>query len=114
MPNISQKGFSMPESPIRKLVPFAEKAKKNGTNVIHLNIGQPDIETPQIALDAVKNNRIKILAYGRTEGSKTFRKKIADYYAKNSIEVSSEDIIVTTGGSEALFFTMGVLRLHLV
>ena len=107
MPNISQKGFSMPESPIRKLVPFAEKAKKNGTNVIHLNIGQPDIETPQIALDAVKNNRIKILAYGRTEGSKTFRKKIADYYAKNSIEVSSEDIIVTTGGSEALFFTMG-------
>lgn len=107
MPSISNKGFSMPESPIRKLVPYAEKAKKEGTRVIHLNIGQPDIKTPQIALDAVKNNTISVLEYSRTEGSEVYRKKLAEYYAKNDIHVSAQDIIVTTGGSEALSFTMG-------
>ncbi len=97
----------MPESPIRKLVPYAEQAKKDGINVIHLNIGQPDIKTPQVALDAVKNNTLDIVAYSRTEGSEAYRKKIAGYYAKNDIDVIAEDIIVTTGGSEALAFAMG-------
>ena len=107
MPSISNKGIEMPESPIRKLVPYAEKAKKAGTKVIHLNIGQPDIKTPQIALDAVKNNTLKVLEYSRTEGSEIYREKIANYYAKNDIHVQAKDIIVTTGGSEALSFTMG-------
>lgn len=97
----------MPQSPIRKLVPFAEEAKKKGVNVLHLNIGQPDIKTPQVALDAVKNNDIEVLAYSRTEGSETYREKIAAYYAKNEIIVEAKDIIVTTGGSEALSFAMG-------
>jgi len=97
----------MPESPIRKLVPYAEKAKKEGVKVIHLNIGQPDIKTPQIALDAVKNNTITVLEYSRTEGSEVYREKLAEYYAKNDIHVTAQDIIVTTGGSEALSFTMG-------
>jgi len=107
MPSVSQKGLSMPESPIRKLVPFAEKAKKDGTKVIHLNIGQPDIKTPQVALDAVKNNTLEVLEYSRTEGSEQYRTKLAAYYAKNDIAVTAQDIIVTTGGSEALAFTMG-------
>jgi len=107
MPSISNKGFSMPESPIRKLVPYAEKAKKEGAKVIHLNIGQPDIKTPQIALDAVKNNTLSVLEYSRTEGSEVYREKLAEYYAKNDIHVTAQDIIVTTGGSEALSFTMG-------
>ncbi len=107
MPKISFKGQNMPESPIRKLVPFAEEAKKRGINVFHLNIGQPDIKTPQIALDAVKNNNIEVLSYARSEGSETYRKKLVDYYKKNNIDVSSNDIIVTTGGSEALLFTLG-------
>ncbi|GGD83916.1 aminotransferase [Maribacter cobaltidurans] len=97
----------MPQSPIRKLVPFAESAKKNGAKVIHLNIGQPDIKTPQIALDAVKNNQLNVLEYSRTEGSESYREKIAAYYHKNQIEVTADDIIVTTGGSEALSFAMG-------
>ncbi len=97
----------MPESPIRKLVPFAERAKKRGAKVLHLNIGQPDIKTPQLALDAVKNNTIEVLAYSRTEGSETYREKLAAYYAKNDIDVSADDIIVTTGGSEALAFVLG-------
>ena len=97
----------MPESPIRKLVPYAEDAKKRGVNVYHLNIGQPDIKTPQIALDAVKNNNLEVLAYARSEGSETYREKITNYYKKNDIEVTASDIIVTTGGSEALLFTFG-------
>lgn len=97
----------MPESPIRKLVPYAETAKKRGAKVIHLNIGQPDIKTPQVALDAVKNNTLEVLAYSRTEGSETYREKLAAYYAKNDIIVSADDIIVTTGGSEALSFVIG-------
>ena len=107
MPNISDKGLRMPESPIRKLVPFAENAKKRGIDVIHLNIGQPDIKTPEIALDAVKNNTIDVLAYSRSEGSEAYRQKLAAYYQKNNIYVKAEDIIVTTGGSEALLFAFG-------
>ena len=107
MPAISNKGLKMPSSPIRKLVPFAENAKKRGIKVIHLNIGQPDIKTPKIALDAVKNNTIEVLSYSRTEGTDTYREKIAHYYSKHHIEVSHKDIIVTTGGSEALAFAMG-------
>lgn len=107
MPKISQKGLAMPQSPIRKLVPFAENAKKKGANVIHLNIGQPDIKTPQIALDAVKNNQLNVLEYSRTEGSEAYREKVAAYYQKNKISVTADDIIVTTGGSEALAFAMG-------
>jgi len=107
MPSISKKGKAMPKSPIRKLVPFAEDAKKRGVNVIHLNIGQPDIRTPQIALDAVKNNTVEVLSYSRSEGSETYRRKIAHYYRKHDINVKHDEIIVTTGGSEALLFTMG-------
>ena len=97
----------MPSSPIRKLVPFAEQAKSEGAHVYHLNIGQPDIKTPEIALAAVKNNNISILAYSRSEGSDQYRSKLADYYKANQIEVEANDIIVTTGGSEALQFILG-------
>jgi len=107
MPAISRKGQLMPESPIRKLVPYAEDAKLRGIDVIHLNIGQPDIKTPKQALDAVKNNTIEVLAYSRTEGSETYRKKLSDYYEKQQIQVTHNDILVTTGGSEALSFAMG-------
>ena len=109
MPSVSNKGLSMPQSPIRKLVPFAENAKKRGINVIHLNIGQPDIKTPQQALDAVKNNNLSVLEYSRTEGSEEFRTKIAKYYEKYDIHVSATDLIVTTGGSEALSFAMNTI-----
>ncbi|MBL4905264.1 MAG: aminotransferase class I/II-fold pyridoxal phosphate-dependent enzyme, partial [Flavobacteriaceae bacterium] len=107
MPLISKKGNQMPESPIRKLVPFAENAKKRGVKVFHLNIGQPDIKTPQVALDAIKNNTIEVLAYARSEGSETYRNKLAGYYASNNIQVSASNIVATTGGSEALLFTIG-------
>ena len=107
MPSISKKGTQMPESPIRKLVPYAEDAKKRGVHVFHLNIGQPDIKTPQIALDAVKNNKIETLSYARSEGSEEYRTKLAKYYVKNNINVTADNIITTTGGSEALLFTMG-------
>ena len=107
MPTISKKGVKMPESPIRKLVPFAEKAKKRGVKVYHLNIGQPDIKTPTKALDAVKNNELQILAYAPSEGSEQFRDKLVNYYKKHHIEVDSDNIVVTTGGSEALLFTIG-------
>ena len=88
MPKISIKGKLMPESPIRKLVPYAEDAKKRGVEVFHLNIGQPDIETPIQAIEAVKNSNIKVLAYSRSEGSENYRKKLSDYYAKKNISVS--------------------------
>ena len=99
----------MPASPIRKLVPYAEAAKKRGIHVIHLNIGQPDIKTPKVALDAVRNHNIEVLEYSMTQGSEEYRKKIADYYTKQDIFVDAEDIIVTTGGSEALSFTLGTI-----
>jgi aspartate aminotransferase len=107
MPKISQKGIQMPESPIRKLVPFALDAKKRGIKVFHLNIGQPDIKTPQVALDAVKNNTIETLAYASSDGSESYRKKLSSYYAKHNITISKNNIIATTGASEGLLFTVG-------
>ena len=107
MPQISNKGILMPESPIRKLVPFAESAKKRGIKVYQLNIGQPDIETPKVALDAVKNNKIEVLAYSKSEGSEQYRTKLSSYYDSKNITVGAKDIIVTSGASEALLFTFG-------
>ena len=109
MPLISSKGKNMPESPIRKLVPYAEKATQLGKKIYYLNIGQPDIKSPKIAMDAVVNSAIEVLAYSRSEGSDTYREKIANYYKKNNIQVESNQIIVTTGGSEALLFAMGTI-----
>jgi len=97
----------MPESPIRKLVPYAENAYKQGKTVYHLNIGQPDIKTPQVALDAVSVHSLTTIAYTRSEGSEAYRTKIANYYSKHDIHVKHDDIIVTTGGSEALLFAFG-------
>ena len=107
MPTISQKGLAMPQSPIRKLMPYADAARKNGKHIFHLNIGQPDIKTPNVALEAIKNYSIEILSYSASEGFETYRNKLADYYKTNNINVSAEDIIISTGGSEALLFTMG-------
>jgi len=107
MPSISVKGQNMPESPIRKLVPFAEKARSENKHIYHLNIGQPDIKSPVAAMEAVANHGIDVLAYSRSEGSDAYRVKIAKYYQKNQIPVTSDEIIVTTGGSEALLFAMG-------
>jgi aspartate aminotransferase len=104
MPKISQKALDMPASPIRKLVPFSEKAKKQGKIVYHLNIGQPDIETPQVALDAIKNIDLKVIEYSHSAGFESYRIKLAAYYQKTGINVNAEDIIITTGGSEALIF----------
>jgi len=106
MPQISNKGNTMPESPIRKLVPYAEKAKKQGRKIFHVNIGQPDIKTPEIALEAIRNIDIDIVAYSHSAGIPSLRKKLSDYYSKHDINISEDDIIVTTGGSEALIFTM--------
>ena len=107
MPAISSKGLSMPESPIRKLVPYAEAATEKGKDIFYLNIGQPDIKTPDCALDAVKNNDLEIISYSHSAGFASYRKKLAAYYQKGGIPVNTEDIIITTGGSEALLFTMG-------
>ncbi|WP_035335869.1 pyridoxal phosphate-dependent aminotransferase [Dokdonia sp. PRO95] len=107
MPAISKKGLAMPQSPIRKLVPFAEGAKARGIKIHQLNIGQPDIKTPQVALDAVKNNDLEVLAYSHSAGFQSYRDKLASYYSNHGIDVSSEDIIISTGGSEALLFAMG-------
>ncbi len=107
MPSISTKGNLMPESPIRKLVPYAEKAKQRGIKVFHLNIGQPDIETPKNAINAVKNADIKILAYSKSEGDLVLREKISEYYQTFNVLVSSSEIIVTSGASEALLFSIG-------
>jgi len=104
MPQISTRGIQMPESPIRKLVPFAEKAKKLGKEVIHLNIGQPDIETPEVALNAVKNLNLKVLEYSHSAGNESYRKGLAEYYSKISAGITHEEVMVTTGGSEALSF----------
>jgi aspartate aminotransferase len=107
MPKISNKGKLMPESPIRKLVPYSEIAKKKGHKVYHLNIGQPDIKTPEVALNAVKNNTIEVLEYSHSAGFESYRKKLAAYYTKHNVAVNLEDVIITTGGSEALLFAMG-------
>ena len=102
MPKISAKGLQMPESPIRKLVPFAENAKKRGTEVIHLNIGQPDIKTPEIALKAIRNFKPNIVEYSHSAGFQSYREGLAKYYKNVGIDVSHTNILVTTGGSEAI------------
>lgn len=96
----------MPASPIRKLVPYATAAKERGVHVYHLNIGQPDIKTPEVVMDGLKNIDMKVIEYSSSEGNKTYRDGLVKYYAKNNIHVSSDDILITTGGSEALFFSM--------
>lgn len=101
---ISQRGHYMPPSPIRKLVPFAEAAKKKGIKVYHLNIGQPDIETPKHVLDAVRHSDFKILEYSHSAGNESYRRKLVSYYEKNSISINHNQIIITTGGSEAILF----------
>ena len=106
MPKISNKGFSMPESPIRKLVPFAETAKKAGKKVYHLNIGQPDIKTPEVALEAIHNFSDKVVEYSHSAGFESYRKGLANYYNNIGIDVDYNDLLVTTGGSEALLFAL--------
>lgn len=106
MPNISTRGQEMPASPIRKLMPYAIQAKAAGKKVYHLNIGQPDILTPQMALDAVKQTDLKVLAYSPSNGFASYREKLAAYYATKNIDLGADDIMITTGGSEAILFTM--------
>ena len=105
MPQISNRGEIMPQSPIRKLVPLANQAKRKGIKVYHLNIGQPDIHTPEEGINAVRNIDRKILEYSPSEGYLSLREKLAEYYSRFNIEVTTDDIIVTTGGSEAVLFS---------
>lgn len=107
MPKISNKGLEMPESPIRKLVPYSETAKKKGHKVYHLNIGQPDIKTPEVALEAVKNADISVLEYSHSAGFESYRTKLSNFYKNSGLPVEVKDIIITTGGSEALMFAIG-------
>ena len=109
MPKISAKGLSMPESPIRKLVPFAENAKKRGTQVIHLNIGQPDISTPEIALKAIRNFEPNVIAYSHSAGNQSYREGLAQYYQNVGIDVDHTQILVTTGGSEAISIALNTI-----
>lgn len=106
MPEISEKGKKMPASPIRKLVPFADKAKQRGIQVFHLNIGQPDIETPQTILDAIHHFDQKVIEYSHSAGFLSYRTKLTQYYAKLGISIQPDDIIITTGGSEAILFAL--------
>ena len=109
MPTISHKGRNMPESPIRKLAPFADLAKQKGKKVYHLNIGQPDIKTPEVAIEAVKNIDLTIIEYSPSAGYESYRKKLAKFYQRQNVNVNSEDIIITTGGSEALLFALATI-----
>lgn len=104
MPSISTKGRMMPESPIRKLVPYAETAKSKGVKVYHLNIGQPDIETPEVALRAIRNFSGKVVEYSHSAGIPSYRKKLAAYYEKHQIHITADDIIIGAGASEAILF----------
>ena len=106
MPIISEKGRNMPESPIRKLVPFAEEAKSKGIHVHHLNIGQPDINSPSSSLDAVRNFGDKVVEYSHSSGLETYRRKLADYYKKQDLDIEHTELMITTGGSEALLFAL--------
>jgi len=106
MPHISERGRLMPPSPIRKLVPFSEAAKQRGIKVYHLNIGQPDIPTPEIALEAIRNNTLKVIEYSHSAGIETYRRKLANYYRAIGIEIDYTQIITTTGGSEAIIFAL--------
>ena len=104
MPKISQKGMMMPSSPIRKLVPYADAAAKRGVKVFYVNIGQPDIETPKVARDAIKNADVKIVAYSHSAGILSYRQKLAEYYKSVGINITPDEIIVTNGGSEGILF----------
>jgi aspartate aminotransferase len=106
MPKISTKGKQMPASPIRKLTPYADQAKKQGKKVYHLNIGQPDIETPKAMIDAIKNIDFKVWAYTQSEGNLSYRKKLVEYYNRAGYNISIEDIFVTTGASEAIVIAL--------
>jgi aspartate aminotransferase len=105
MLQISERGLQMPSSPIRKLVPYAEAAKQKGIHVYHLNIGQPDIETPSLMLDAVRNTDIKVLEYSHSAGNESYRRKLVGYYKNAGIDVHSDEILITVGGSEAIMFS---------
>ena len=105
MPSISKKAQTMPASPIRKLVPFSDAAKERGIHVFHLNIGQPDIETPGLALEAVRNYTEKVVKYSPSQGTLSYRKKLCEYYDKVGVHVEPDEMIITTGGSEALLMT---------
>ena len=104
MPTISNRGMNMPSSPIRKLVPFAEEAKRRGVKVYHLNIGQPDIKTPEVALEALKNTDVKVIEYSHSAGIESYRRKLAAYYQNLGINVDHTEMLITTGGSEAITF----------
>lgn len=104
MPKISERGIEMPASPIRKLVPMSDSAKARGLKVYHLNIGQPDILTPQVAMDAIRNIDRSVLEYSPSDGNRSYREKLVHYYAKYDINVAADDILITTGGSEAVLF----------
>ncbi len=106
MPRISEKGRLMPASPIRKLVPFAEEAKRKGIKIYHLNIGQPDIPTPRVALDAIHNNTLEVVEYSHSAGNESYRRKLSEYYRAIDIDVDHNQIIITTGGSEAILFAL--------
>ena len=106
MPYVSERGKAMPASPIRKLIPFAEEAARNGVKVYPLNIGQPDIQTPRLALDAIRNIRQKVIAYSHSAGNESYRRKIAKFYRNIGIEVDYTDLLITTGASEAITFAM--------
>lgn len=106
MPTISRKGKTMPASPIRKLVPFSEEAKKRGIKVFHLNIGQPDIETPENVMNKIRNIDLKVIEYSHSAGILSYRKKLVEYYKRFGIDVTPEQMIVTAGGSEAILFAM--------
>ena len=108
MPAISQRGVELPESAIRKLVPFAEKAKALGRKVYHLNIGQPDIKTPQHAIERIRNFNFDLIPYGHSFGNDTYRNKLAQYYRDRNLEVDASQILITTGGSEAISFAFMV------
>jgi aspartate aminotransferase len=106
MPSISDKGKSMPASPIRKLVPFSEEAKRKGRKVYHLNIGQPDIPTPDVALNAIRNINLKVIEYSHSAGNESYRRKLAAYYQKIGINTDHTEMLITTGGSEAILFAL--------
>ena len=106
MPSISEKGRIMPSSPIRKLVPFAEEAKRKGRKVYHLNIGQPDIPTPEVALNAIRNIDLRVIEYSHSAGNESYRRKLATYYRKIGINIDHTEMLITTGGSEAILFAL--------
>ncbi|NMC38007.1 MAG: pyridoxal phosphate-dependent aminotransferase [Bacteroidales bacterium] len=106
MPKISEKGILMPPSPIRKLVPYSEDAKRKGRKVYHLNIGQPDIPTPAVALNALRNIDLTVIEYSHSAGNESYRRKLAEYYRKIGINIDHTQILITTGGSEAILFSL--------